>query len=333
MSTRQAPSNPRILATLAVMLAVAFAVGPLAADSVYRSGVFELGDGVVPAVPGIADIAGSDQPGPDWEDLFRAGASHGLRDDFNELGKPVANGVPDFLEAWPGTRLRRDAAFVADPVSAGVATDGSVPAGPGLVAPGIVDPGYDLSNAYAYMAFSPSRDLMLFLAAERLSNADAAIVFEFNRDLFAVDADGRITGLRSSGDLRIEASFASGVLSSVALSTWEGGWVLLDTLPIDPSQPSEQCNAGETLCAVCNGVTIEGGGWTKFDGAGKPTAKLTSETFLEMGINLSALVGVHTWQNFYATRYTSVQVSSHDAAGAPADYALGTFVRAASLAK
>ena len=318
-------------AALAVTLSTGlFGGARLAAQSssVYQSGAFELGDGVDPVVPGIADIAGSGQPGPDWANLF--GVNRSWKDVHGESGSPGPNGVPDFLDSYGPLRLRSDAVFLSDTVSAGTGTDPSTLIGAGQVGPGVVDPGYDLGNAYAYSVFSPGRDLIVYLALERLANADGKIRFEVNRGLFLING-GQIAGSRAVGDLRVDAQFSAGILSSVTIRSWEGGWALIDTLPISPSQPSEQCNAGETLCAVCNGSGINGGGWQSYDAEGNPTTTLVSYTFVEIGVNVSALLGLHTWQNFYSTRYTSLQISTYDGAQAPQDYGLGHFTRARRL--
>ena len=62
----------------AVVLAAALSAGLFvtswAGDSVYSSGLLELGDGVPPpGMPGMADItANPEQNGPDWAEVFDA---------------------------------------------------------------------------------------------------------------------------------------------------------------------------------------------------------------------------------------------------------------------
>ena len=337
MNNQRPSTTLSMTAALAVGLTFCLSGGaPLAAQtaSVYQSGLFELGDGIDPAVPGIADIVGlAGQPGPDWSDLF--GADGGWKDVYDELGNAGSNGVPDFLDGYGALRGRSDAGFIGDSVSAGTGVDATVFTGSGQLGPGTVDPGYDLANVYAYTGFNPGRDLVLYLGIERLTNAGGSIVFELNKNLFSIDPGGAIVGSRSVGDLEVTAEFSAGILSSVMIRSWEGGWAVIDTLPIDPAQPSEQCNAGETLCVVCNGASVAGGDWTSYDAAGNPIANLLPDTFMELGINLSALLGVHTWQSYYDTRYANIQVSTYDDAVPPAarDYALGSFIRASRLAQ
>ena len=170
---------------------------------------FELGDGVEPAVPGVGDILGSLQAGPDWDDIFTAEGS--LKDVYDELGNPGGNGVPDFLDTWGAFRARRDAVFIQDDISAGSLIDASTLDGSGQVLPGIVDGAYDLGNAYAYTTLNGNLDgtldLLLYAGVERLSSAGTGYVtLEFNQSPFLVTEDSRVTGEKSVGDLLIVAT-------------------------------------------------------------------------------------------------------------------------------
>jgi hypothetical protein len=306
----------RIWAVPALVLAMVFglAASPVAAERVYTEPVFELGDGSDPLIPGQADIVGTLQAGPDWADLFQSATE--AKDVIDEFGEPYPNGVPDYLDGFGLLRARRDAAFVAGAVG------------------NVGDPAQDIGNAYAYTGFNDSYDLLLYVGAERLSSGQSLLTFEFNQALVSLDENDQPLGDRTVGDIRVVADFSAGILSAISLFSWEvidpdsgsAGWVAVDILPISQEQAAEQCNPAGTICAVCNGTTIEGGEWTSFDASGYEVEALTSDTFLEFGINLTRLFGHHTFDNYYSTRFTSIQVSTG------LDYALGHFNRAASIA-
>lgn len=321
------------LAALVCALAGMFLYGAPAtvsagSSTVQTDPVFELGDGVDPAVPGIADILGSEQPGPDWADLFNYDRS--LKDRIDEFGTEQPNGVPDFLDFYGPVRSRRDAAFVFDDISAGQSVDATTLTLPGYIGPGYVDSADDLGNVYAYSAFNANLDAVVYLGAERLSTADGDIVFQLGRRPSTISEEGAIVTERTIGDLEIWASFSAGVLSHVEVKTWEAldpqnqsfGWSIIENLPANPSQAAEQCNNFGTLCVVCNGVTVTAGDWPTYDSVGGEVDSLIPDSFLEIGINLSALLGLHTFENYYDSRYTSLQVFT------ASDYAAGSFRRA-----
>lgn len=338
-------SLPRGLAVVLGCVLIAFSgAGALrmAQAGVDQNDLFELGDGGDPAIPGIGDILGTaGQPGPDWDELFNADRT--LKDDVDEFGNPGGNGVPDFLDGQDKLRGRRDASFIVDDVSAGSSLDASAFVAPGVIGTATVAAGYDLSNAYGYVAFSRTKDLILYAGMERLSAGDGRVAFEFNRRLIDANAAGGIAPQRTVGDLQVTAHFAAGFLNQLVVEAWQlvdaaqglHDWVATESLPINPESSAEQCNAARQLCVFCNGVTIDGGAWPNHDDTGTTVTMLGPNTFMEFGINLTATIGLHNWGNFYATRYTSMQVSTFDTAVPPAaqDYALGHFIRAATVSR
>lgn len=332
MSRRTSTLSFLTLAGVATVGAVAFLLlNPnLVAEepTVHGDPLFELGDGVDPAVPGIADILGSEQPGPDWDDLFNADRT--LRDQFDEQGNSGSNGVPDFLDTYGAVRVRRDVSFIFDDISGGAGVDTTAWVEPGVVGPSIVASGDDLGNVYAYGAFNSRLESVLYLGAERLATTDAQLVFELNREPFFIDADGSVVGGRSLADVQVEALFVGGVLTSVELRSWEIldaelgilGWLTVENLPITPDQSAEQCDPSGALCVVCNGIEVTAGSWPSYDDSGLPVTSLPPDSFIEIGINLSRILGHHSYQNYYETRYVGLQVSTDT------DYASGTFSRA-----
>ncbi|MBD3867579.1 MAG: hypothetical protein IFK94_05590 [Acidobacteria bacterium] len=334
------------IATLLVVLIggalVAVAtINEVAAQSEPVTGNFELGDGVNPTVPGTADLLGNSlQAGPDWNDLFDANRQP--LDVYDKTGGLASNGVPDFLDAFGPLRNRRDAAFLLDDISAGSGIDQTVYLSPGAIGAGSVDAAYDLGNAYAYTMFNEAMDYVLYTGLERLAPGVGRIEMEFNQELFAIGAAGVIQGSRTEGDLLVGAEYTGAALTAIHLSKWtlvnqetsEFQWVPVESLPINPNDPAEQCNAGGTICALCNSASVDGGAWQNYGSDGGPIQDLGPDSFMELGINLSSELGVHTYQNFYKKRFVSMQVTTFDTAVTPAaqDYSLGSFIRAARLA-
>ena len=214
--------------TLGLILALMGAPELSAQSTLGSDPLFELGDGLEPPASGIADILGSEQPGPDWDDLFLADRS--WRDDYDEFGNLGANGVPDFLDTWGVLRTRRDVVFVLDAISAGTEVDNTA-----FVPDGIVGVAHDIGNAYAYTAFNNDLDFVLYIGAERLASASGVpsfMLFEFNQ------GDGTL----SFGDIRLRAIF-DGFLTGVEIERYQYvddtlGWALVDTLPVNPGDPA-----------------------------------------------------------------------------------------------
>jgi hypothetical protein len=330
---------------LALVLLLALSGGPVRAqegssDPVHTDDLLEIGDGMDPAVPGAADIQGSSvQMGPDWGDLFDA--DRRMQDVYDELGNAGSNGVPDFLDTFGALRLRRDAVFLLDDISAGTSVDETIYLGPASVGPGTVAPAYDLGNIYAYSAFNDQKELVIYAGVERLAPGAGRIDFEFNQSSFGIGEGGTIEGERTEGDLLIRAEFSGPLLSALEVSQWAltdpeagtYGWSPTEVLPVIPEESAEQCNDAATLCVLCNGSPVAGGAWPSYDETGGTTTEIATNSFMEIGVNVSALLGRHTYDNFYATRYVSMQLSTYDGSETPVaqDYALGGFARASQL--
>ena len=273
--TKRDSENSRLwtIATLVLVLiggalVVVATIGEVAAQSAPVTENFELGDGVNPTVPGTADLLGSSlQAGPDWNDLFDANRQP--LDVFDKTGGLVSNGVPDFLDAFGPLRNRRDAAFLLDDISAGGGIDQTVYLSPGAIGAGSVDAAYDLGNAYAYSMFNEAMDFVLYTGLEQLAPGVGRIEMEFNQEVFAIGTAGAIEGSRTEGDLQVGAEYTAAALTAIHLSKWtlvnpetsEFQWVPVESLPINPEDPAEQCNASGTICALCNSANVDGGAW------------------------------------------------------------------------
>ena len=251
------------VATLGLVLGV-LAVAPAAAqgDSVYASGLFQLGDGQPPpGMPGVANILENPElAGPDWAGLFNADGSP--KDGYGQ---------------W--------VTFAADDVSLGTGFEGSALHPDGRVYNATAAADHDIGNAYAYSTTDSAGNVVLYAGAERQGGGDSSLEFEFNQDHYRLGHGGygkgipwEVLGSRQEGDLKVRLSFADGGLSDVEASTWSGGgWVPLSALA------GEGCDGAETLCAVCNGSLIEGGPWG--------SQQIEPGRFWELGVNAGALLG------------------------------------------
>lgn len=274
------------------MLLLLAAVGPTAArsESVYGSGLFELGDGQPPpGAAGLADVLGaSEQPGPDWQDLFDAEGRP--RDDYpyDAQGNPVGNGVPDYRELYGGLWAR----FESDDVSMGSGFEGSALYPDGRVYNSTVPADDDIGNAYVYSTLDATGNVVLYVGAERLGDGDSYLEFEFDQDHLRLGRGGygvgmpwEIQGERRVGDLRAKVWFAGGALSSASVAVWDGeAWIGFASLD------GEGCDGSESFCAVLNASPVDGGPWTNFDSGPDPEL-ISAQRFVELGINVGALLG------------------------------------------
>jgi hypothetical protein len=294
----------------ALVLAMGFtlAAGPAVAkqpsnpDSVYESGLFELGDGnPPPGFPGVADILPDEaQLGPDWAALFAADGSALDAD---------GNGMPDYLDLGGNWAF-----FAADDVSLGSGFESTAAAPGGGIVNGVAAADHDLGNAYVFSTFNSLGNLILYAAAERLGGGDSVLEFEFNQDYFRLGHGGygrnepwEIVGDRLEGDVLVKLTFAAGALANADVNVWNGAdWLALSAIS------GESCNSGETFCALRNGAEIDGGPWANYDTAGADPEVIGLGRFVEMGLNIGALLGAQP-------QFTTVQLRT------PEDAAFGLF--------
>jgi uncharacterized repeat protein (TIGR01451 family) len=265
--------------------------------AVHFDGLFELGDEF--GTPQSADISGSAlQDGCDWADLFDADPTDA------EIAAAVA--------ACDGI----DAAFVADQISQGKAKEETVFAKGSSKNNDPIEnwqwltgssPGKnDLTNFYTYATLNDSNELVIYAGVERrVARGDSHIDFEFNQSLIGLDKlppcendltggaeDGppcEFTGEKTLDDILVVMDFEKGGdLGSLEIRRWDGSeYVLQDAVG------GESCNAADTVCAINNGGSIDGGPWDNFDSKGNIVTTLDRNAFTEAGFNVTALLG-HT---------------------------------------
>lgn len=265
--------------------------------------LFELGDGL--GTPGSADIIGDGNPanGPDWADLFNADGS---------LKDSNSNGIPDVKEVYGGV----DALFLLDDLAQGKLKDDTVFAESNknndLTATwnwdtGNVPPKDDLANVYAYATLNEFDELIIYAGLERLApEGDSHIDFQFSQQPIGLDksppcgddhtddtpeeddtAPCEFTGEKTVNDLLVVMDFEKGgKLGFVEVRRWNGlEYILIETLG------GEGCSAADTVCAFNNGSTIFGGDWVNYDRHGKEIVDLPPNSFTEIGINVTQLMG------------------------------------------
>jgi len=297
-------SRRSLLGILTTAALIALFVVP--AQAVHNNGLFELGNAT--ASPGSADILGSAQAGPDWADLFDADGNV-----VDLFGGVTAAFIADTLSAKGpkddttfagagGSNKNNDPVSNADcaahvPPLTGSACDtwhwdaGNVP---------IKD---DLSNVYAYAAFDDSftpPHLIFYIGLERLDpSGDSHIDIEFFQDEVALDeaplcndpgADVTpcaFTGIRTVGDLIVSMDFVQGGgIGEVDVRSWNGtGYALAGVAA------GEGCNGADTICAVNNAGTIDGGPWPNFGSGGASVTQLQGNAFTEVGVDVTDLIG------------------------------------------
>lgn len=250
----------------------------VSAENVASDPPFEIGDGIIPPIPGSADILGSELPGPDWGDLFNADGTR--NDNFN------------------GDQL---SVFISDDVSSGISIDETALAGSDmLVDNAIVDPDQDIGNVYANLGFDSSGNLVLFGGAERLDYGDGYLTFELNQGHIRIGHGGygrgepwQIDGKRAAGDVRVYLDFSNGSLIYMEVQEWVPNVITgSGTFQTVQSLNGEMCNADGTVCVVSNAGDIFAGPWSNIDPNGDP-AIISAQRFLEFSVNVGALIGTN----------------------------------------
>ncbi len=209
--------------------------------------------GYAPVLDNLQAILGNAGSVPAWEQSFGPDGA---------LLNPV-NGVPSALLSSGGF----EGVFVPEKISNGVGMDYSALVGTGdiessIVFNGVVHPGNDLGNAYAYAINNSSGHLVLYEAVERLGSAsvDSFVEFEFNQTVVQVEsgAPWPMHGNRTAGDILIRVGYAGGTLSSLELKVWasggEGG--SFQTLQTNKISQAKPCNGVAGVYAFCDAPRV-----------------------------------------------------------------------------
>jgi hypothetical protein len=285
-----------LLLAAAIAVPGSLLIGQQIAAQAVDEGTFELGDGLQPIAPGIAELLGDPgQPGPDWEDLFNADRT--LKDEVDASGQPGSNGISDYFDLHGGLY----AVFVADQVSAGLLQDTTTLVD-GQVQRGQVPASEDIGNAYVYATHNSQGQLLLYAGAERVGTGDGLLQFEFNQSHVRLGhgPPWSITGKKKSGDLNVRMNFAGGVLGSVEIQSWSAADKSYQTIL---TLPGEGCDDQRTACVICNSFSVDGGAWENYDSSGNPVDTLAPSSFAELGLNVGAILGANV-------DYTSIQVKT-----------------------
>ena len=259
-------------------------------DSEVVSG-FEIGDGAGQFVNGQADILGSSQSGPDWSDIFDVNGA--LLDVLDSDGFIGRNGVPDIYEQFPGAF--KASAFAVDLRSAD-GVDASALRADGNVGSGLVSARHDLANAYSFSFLSENGSTMLFFGLERPDAAEPTVAFmEFNQRAVTLNQNGELVGARSLGDLRFEIQLSSRGVDAYRVDRWseiEGaqrGFVELASFESDATSRFGGCVSEGAICLAINSSEVRRGAWKSLDRDGTEVDRLGPMTFVEVGVNLSAI--------------------------------------------
>jgi len=293
---------------LVVLTALFVTVG---AQAVHDEGLFELGPTPTAPEAGITNILGNaTDPGPDWADLFTAAGL--LKDSDND-------GNPDFREVYGG----HAAAFIADPSSAGGATDPSTFSGFGTsnknndaisdedclnrdppltgsnCAPWGWDSGNvpakdDLTNVYSYEAINPANShLFLYAGIEREDpSGDSHVDIEYFQDQVSLGETNNFEGLRTVNDVIVVMDFRrGGALGSVSIRRWNGDEYVQVGLAGGQGCFASPDGDPDSICAFNNGANINGGPWPNYDNHGNEITTLAQNAFTEIGVDLTELIG------------------------------------------
>lgn len=302
----------RFLLAPIIMVALAAVFFAGGAQAVHDDNLFELG----PAQGANILGDGSAANGPDWADIFNGSggviglfggtAAAFIKDDTSQKG---ALDSSTFSGAGGSNKnndpMSDDDCAAYDPPLTGSACDtwhwdsGNVP---------LKD---DLVNAYAYAVIPTSGgmqdDLIIYTGLERLDpDGDSHVDLEFLQNSVSI-VDGAVSGLgaipcndpgqdptpcefagvREVGDVIVSMDFVrGGGIGEVTVREWDGTQYVLEG-----ALGGEGCNAADAMCAFNNGAAINGGPWQNFNQTGNEITDLAPNSFTEVGVNVTELLG------------------------------------------
>jgi hypothetical protein len=197
-----------------------------------------------------------------------------------------------------------DALFLEDRISDGIGIDMSVTVDGtrSQVDNGVVPGPDDLGNGYVLARTDNLGSLIYHLAVERLaSTADTWIEFELNQGIVRVrsGAPWPIEGERRVGDLVVRVSYTAGTLARAELFVWDGfGFRAAGGAP---SAGSGCTDAGPVLMFCDGPPPLHSPHPQAWDARWLPVAAAPPDSFVEIGVNVAALLGKNV-------DYTTVQV-------------------------
>jgi LPXTG-site transpeptidase (sortase) family protein len=182
----------------------------------------------------------------------------------------------------------------------------------------------DLSNVYAVShTRADNGHPELYFAAERLvNNGDSHIDFEFLQTQIALTGtcSGSFTGHRTEGDLLVAVDFTNGgALAGTSVYQWhcvaEPGPQPADGTVCDPSgatppQHYQLINVPSSLSFLVNAADIPCGGWVCRDKISGNSTVVSTNDFLEGGIDLMSIPFTGCFNSFLPHTRTSQPISA-----------------------
>lgn len=204
------------------------------------------------------------------------------------------------------------AVFLEDKISAGVGTDMTVltdPSDPSVLDNGTVDPAHDVGNGYVWVTTNAVGDRLLYAGVERLATGlDTYVEFEFNQAVVHLEsgAPWPIYGELTEGDLLVRVNFTAGQPGSTEFLRWNGASYQLLALT-----GLGGCTQGDYWSCV-GSPPIQSLQDQVWDVAYRIVQVPQPESFVEIGVNVTSLLGVNV-------EFTSIQVRT------PQDIILNSF--------
>lgn len=231
---------------------------------------------------------------PEWDLIFNPGGT--FKDELDDLGARVSNGIPDYMDIYQGIR----ADFIQDNISNGVATDMSalldaVKISDEVLYNGVVSPEHDLGNAYFLATRNEEGGARVFVGIERLFvPTDSFIEIEFNQipvSLGSGTSWWKISGERMDGDLLARLNFSGGRISHVEFEVWQGdSYTLLDNVI---GSPGKGCKR-EKAFVYCGGmppIRHPEKGFEVWDENYVQLEPVQPDDFVQIGIDITMLTG------------------------------------------
>jgi len=186
-----------------------------------------------------------------------------------------------------------DAVFLEDKVSDNLGLDMSVrfPAFKPTVANGAVMREHDLGNGYVFAKKDDSGNLQIYTGVERFnSTADTYVEFEFYQDPVGVKTGvpWPIYGDRRANDVLVRVDFVGGQISSAAFKRWDGS--AYQTIVTVAADGGNECR-GANYQACAGSPPMPPLLDETWDAAGVPVTIAQPDAFVEIGFNVSVLLG------------------------------------------